>query len=168
MTMSRTATFYLLKIEDLQKLNTPENAAQVKKSFLGLKKKSSDTVDVQMSEIAVEKMQYRWSGLAYTLLAVFAKEKLGIDWGLLEYKDLADELSERYEAGVYIFSAKDEALFAMKPNGYFYNLEELNEFSVEVQGQVPANSNVMDDAVRLLNEVLSKVTQEQVALLLIR
>ena len=111
--MSRTATFYLLKIEDLEKLNTLEKAAHVKKSFLTLKKKSSDTADLQISEIALEKIQYRWSGLAYTLLAVFAKEKIGLDWSQLEYNELADELSERYAAGVYIFSAKDEALFTM-------------------------------------------------------
>jgi hypothetical protein len=166
--MSRTAIFYLLKVGDLVKLNTLGKVSQVKKSFLSPKKKPSEAVDVQISEIAMETIPYPWSGLAYTLLAVFAKEKIGLDWSQLEYKALADELSERYAAGVYIFSAKDEALFTMKPNGYFYNLDELNEFSVELQGNAPANSNIMDDAVKLLNKVLSKVTEEKVALLLLR
>lgn len=167
--MSRTATFYLLRIKDLEQLNKFDNPGTgSKKTFLTLKKKPTDAVDLKLSEIAVEKIQYRWSGLAYTLLAVFAKEKIGLDWSQLEYKDLADELSGLYGAGVYIFSAKDEALFILKPNGHFYNLEELNEFSVELQGDEPANTNIMDDAVKLLNDVLSKLTEEKVALLLLR
>lgn len=166
--MSRTATFYLVRKEDLEKLAAFEPAIPIKKSFISLKKKPSDTIKSRISDIAVETIPYRWSGLAYTLLAVFAKEKIGIDWSLLDYKELADQLSDSHGVGIYIFSTKDEAMFAMKPNGYFYNLDELNEFSAELQGNAPANSNIMDDAVKLLNDVLSKITEENVALLLLQ
>ncbi len=167
--MPRTATFYLLEIKALEELQgTVTTETGQKKRIFSLKKKGPAPVEDKLDEIASEKVPYRWSGLAYTLLSVFAKEKMGFDWSQLEYGVLADELSRRYEVGVYIFSVKDEGLFRMKPNGYFYNLEELNEFSVELQGNAPANANIMDDAVRLLNEVLSKITEDRVALLLLR
>lgn len=166
--MSRSATFYLVNVEDLPMLRSMEPVPTVKKSLISFKKKPLVTLESKIAEVAQETIPYRWSGLAYTMLAVFAKEKLGVDWSLLYYKDLADELSEKHNVGIYIFSTTDEGMFVMKPNGYFYNLEELNEFSSEIQGNAPANSNIMDDAVKLLNEVLSKLTPEKVGLLLLQ
>lgn len=165
----RTATFYIFNLKDLEEISTAgDEVLEKKKNFFGLKKTGPDPLETQLAELAIEKTQYRWSGLAYSLLAVFSKEKFNIDWSNLEYKALAEKLAEKYKAGIYIFSAKDENLVMLKPNGYFYTLEELEEFTVELEGAKPANPNIMNDAVKLLNETLAKITTGTVALLLIQ
>lgn len=167
--MSRIATFYVLEIKDLEQLQGAATAnAGGKKKIFSLKKKGPDPIENKLDEIALEKIPYRWSGFAYTLLSVFSREKMGFDWSQLEYRTPAQELSEKYEAGIYIFSIKDEGLFRMQPTGLFYTLEELNQFAVELKGNEPANPNIMNDAVKLLNEVLSKLTKERIVLLLLR
>lgn len=167
--MLRTATFYLLSTKDLEFLKQgPYAGSTIKKAVFSLIKKKVDSFARHLDSLAIEKIKYRWSGLAYAVLAVFSKEKLQVDWDKLEYNDLAEELTKKYEIGAYIFSFKDEELFKLRPNGFYYGIEELDEFAVEFQGTKPANPNVMQDSVKVLDEALSKLTEEKVLLLLIR
>ena len=167
--MSRTATFYVLSIKDLELLQRGAYAGStIKKAVFGLIKKRLDSFAAHVESFAIEKIKYRWSGFAYAVLAVFSKEKLQVDWSQCEYNNLAEELTKKYETGIYIFSTKDEELFKLRPNGFYYSIEELDEFAVEFQGTKPGNPNVMKDAVKVLEEALSKLTDEKVLLLLIR
>lgn len=166
--MVQTATFFVLEIKDLEFLRVEVKAySGKKKSWLGMIKKSNYLLSKKLDSLAVEKINYRWSGLAFAILAVFSKEKLETDWGNLEYSSLANELSEKREAGIYIFSIKDEGLFKIKPTGHFYSIDELDQFAIEFEGTKPGNEYIMKHAVEMLNQALSKLTKERVALLLI-
>lgn len=166
--MTQTATFYILEIkvlETLQKAN--DSGSNIKRAIRSLTKKKPDSFASHLNGFAIETIKYRWSGSAYTVLAVFAKEKLEVDLNKLEYNKLADELSEKNKVGVYIFSTNDD-LFKLKPNGFYYSIEELDEFAIEFKGSKPANPGIMKDAVKILDEALSKLSDEKVVLLLIR
>jgi hypothetical protein len=166
--MSQTATFFILDIKDLELLQSEDNNdAETKKSWLGLKKKTQDPFITKLEKLAGEKINYRWSALAFPILAVFSKEKLKADWNYLEYSEIADKLSEKVEAGIYIFSQNDLALMKIKPNGYFYSIQQLNQFAAEFQGSKPKSPDIMKNAAKALDEGLSKLTKDKVLLLLL-
>ena len=166
--MTQTATFYILAIKDLELLQKAGDAGStIKKAIRNLLKTKADSLTSDLADYAIETIKYRWSGAAYTVLAVFGKEKLEVDLNNLEYSKLANELSEKNEVGVYIFSSNDD-LLKLKPNGFYYSIEELDEFAVELKGSKPANPAVMKDAVKILDNALSKLSDETVVLLLIR
>jgi hypothetical protein len=163
--MAQTATLYLLEIKDLQSLQSSDSPKR--KSLLGRLKKPAGTFESKLQEVAAEKINYRWSGTAFAVLAIFSKERLEVNWDNLEYSSIANDLSSSWEAGIYLFSIKDEGLLRLKPNGMFYSLQELDEFAIEFAGDKPGNPNIMKDAVGSLNNALSKLTKENVVLLAI-
>src|SRR5215203_3605591 len=166
--MSQRAAFYILNIKDLESLqNEDTNDSETKKSWLGLKRKTQDPFITKLERLAVEKISYRWSALAFPILAVFSKEKLKADWSYLEYSKVADKLSEKLEAGIYIFSENDLGMVKVKPNGYFYSIQQLNQFASDFEGSKPKNSDIMQNAAKALDEALSKLTKDQVLLLLL-
>ena len=166
--MPEAATFYILQIKDLELLqNEVKGNSDIKKSWLGLKRKTTDSFVNKLEKFAVEKIKYRWSALAFPVLAVFSKEKLKADWHYLEYSSIANEFSEKAEAGIYIFSINDTLLMKLKPNGYFYSIQELNQFAFEFEGTKPKNPDLMRNAAKALDEALSKITKEKVVLLLL-
>jgi hypothetical protein len=166
--MSQRAEFYILNIKDLEPLQSEDrNDSKTKKSWLGLKRKTQDPFITKLEKLAVEKITYRWSALAFPILAVFSKEKLKADWGYLEYSEVADKLSEKLDAGIYIFSQNDFGLLKIKPNGFFYSIQQLNRFAADFEGSKPKNPDIMQHAAKFLEEALSKVTKGQVLLLLL-
>jgi hypothetical protein len=166
--MSQTATFYILEVKDLALLESEGGKeSDSKKSWLGLKKKTQEPFISQLEKLTVEKISYRWSALAFPILAVFSKEKLKADWHYLEYTSIADKFSEKIEAGIYIFSINDKEMIKLKPNGYFYTIQQLNQFAAEFEGSKPKNPDIMKNAAKALDEVLSKLTKEKVVLLLL-
>jgi hypothetical protein len=164
--MAQTATLCILEIKDLELL---QNAADsgIKKNWLGRVRTAPGTFTKRLDGLVIEKIRYRWSGLAFAILAVFSNEKLGVDWNNLEYSNLANEFSEKTGAGIYIFSVSDDELFKLRPNGFYYSIEELDQFAIEFEGKKPANPEIMKNAVEVLEEALSKLTNEKVVLLLI-
>ncbi|MBC7827154.1 MAG: hypothetical protein H7122_05375 [Chitinophagaceae bacterium] len=167
--MSQTATFFVIDkkgLEFLQKESQAEGAN--KKNWLGLLKKTPDTLLKKLESITLEKINYRWSGLAFAIVAVFSKEKLHVDWDALEYSDFANELSSKTELGIYIFSINDQDLLKLKPTGLFYSEQELDQFAVDFEGKKPANPDIMKNAIKILDEALSKLTKEKLVLLLIK
>lgn len=166
--MSQSAAFYILNIKDLDTLkNEDVHEPELKKSWFRLKRKTQDPLITKLEELAVEKINYRWSALAFPIIAVFSKEKLKADWSYLEYSKVADTLSEKIDAGIYIFSQNDLGLMKIKPNGYFYSIQELNQFAAEFEGTRPKNPDVMRNAAKALEEALSKLTKDTVLLLLL-
>ena len=164
--MSPKAEFYILNIKDLESLQSDAgNDPKKKKSWLGLKRKTRHPFVTKLEEFAVAKIRYRWSALAFPILAVFSKETLKADWEYLEYSRVADKLSEKIEAGIYIFSKNDLGLMKIKPNGYFYSIQQLNRFAADFEGSKPKNPDVMENAAKALEEALSKLTKDQVLLL---
>ena len=166
--MSQSAAFYILNIKDLDALkNEDAHESEAKKSWLRLKRKTQDPFITKLEDLAVEKINYRWSALAFPILAVFSKENLKADWSYLEYSEVADKLSEKMEAGIYIFSQNDLGLMKIKPNGYFYSIQQLNTFAAEFEGSKPKNPEVMRNAAKALEDALSKLTKDTVLLLLL-
>ena len=166
--MSQSAAFYILNIKDLKRLeNEDVPESETKKSWIGLKRKTLHPLITSVEKLAVEKINYRWSALAFPILAVFSKEKLKADWSYLEYGEIANKLSEKIEAGIYIFSKNDLGLMKIKPNGYFYSIQQLNQFAADFEGSRPKNPDVMRNAAKALEEALSKLTMDTVVLLLL-
>ena len=164
--MSQTASLYLLRIHDLQSLVDDLRVQNgKKKTLIPWSKKNADRFETKLEKLAVEKVNYRWSGMAFTVLAVFSRERLKVDWDTLEYGSVANELSRNRDTGIYIFSAKDEALLALKHNGQFYTTRELDNYAEKFTGEKPRNTDVMKDAVILLNSMLSKITPDNVVIL---
>lgn len=166
--MSLSAVFYTLNTADLERLqNDNGDISESKKSWLGLKRKTQHPFITKLEKLAVEKINYRWSALAFPILAVFSKEKLKADWNYLEHSTVADKLSENLDAGIYIFSPNDLQLMKIKPNGYFYSIQLLNQFATEFEGSKPKNPDIMLNAAKALDEALSKLTKDMVLLLLL-
>jgi hypothetical protein len=166
--MAQTATLYIIEIKNLAYLKAANTSAITKKKgWLGLKKKAEDSFKQNLESLAAEKILYRWSGLAFTVLAVFSKEKLQVDWENLKYSNIANDLSKLRHAGIFIFSIEDEGLFRLNFNGMFYSEQDLNDFAIEFIGKKPDNPGVMKNAVEVFNKALSKLTKERVVLLLI-
>src|SRR5688500_4814186 len=166
--MSQTAMFYILEVKDLELLQNEDGKdPDTKAGWLKLKKKTQNPFLSKLEKLAMEKIHYRWSALAFPILAVFSKEKLKADWNYLEYSGVADKFSENLEAGIYIFSINDKGLMKLKPNGYFYSIQQLNQFAAEFEGSKPKNPDIMLNAAKALDEVLSKLTKEKVVLLLL-
>jgi hypothetical protein len=164
--MAQTATFYILQLKEIETLKNVSNSnVGKKKGWLNITKKASDKLLEKLEEVALEKIFYRWSGQAFPVLAVFSKEKLGVDWGDLQYSKIALELLEKRDAGLYIFSVFDDGLLKLKLNGMFYTLPELNEFAIEFVGNKPGNPDIMKNAVEVFNQALSKLTKEHVVVL---
>ena len=162
------ATFYILKKNDLVLLKNGSEADPGKrKGFFSRKKKPADAFVETLESTAVEKFKYKWADLSLVILAVFSKERLKADWHYLEYNGIANELTEKYEAGVYIFSGDDKGMMKLKPNGYFYPMHELDQFAATFEGSKPNNPNLMRNAAKFLDEVLSKLTSDTVALLVL-
>jgi hypothetical protein len=164
--MAQTATFCIVEIKDIELIKKAVNAG-LKKSWLGGIKKITDPMARKLEQFSVEKIPYRWAGASFAVLAVFSREKLGVDWENLQYSTVARELSEKNDAGVYIFSIEDQDLHKLRPTGFFYSIEELNEYAIELKGSKPANPNVMKYAVETLEQALAKLTNERVVILLI-
>ena len=166
--MSQTAAFYTLQIKDLDILGKGDiQESETKKSWIGLKRKTQHPFITNLEKRAVERINYRWSALAFPILAVFSKEKLKADWSYLEYSDVANKLSEKIDAGIYIFSKNDLGLMKIKPNGYFYSIQQLNQFAADFEGSKPKNPDTMRNAAKALDEALSKLTKDTVLLLLL-
>ena len=164
--MSQSAAFYILATADLENLqNDNGTESETKKSWLGLKRKTQHPFITRLEKLAVEKINYRWSALAFPILAVFSKEKLKADWDYLEHSRVADKLSENLDAGIYIFSPNDLQLMKIKPNGYFYSIQQLNQFATEFEGTKPKNPDIMRKAAEALDEALTKLTRDRVLLL---
>lgn len=166
MTIAQTANLYILEIPHLELLLGSEGVK--KKSILKWPKKNTAPVTKILENIAIEKLSYRWSGLAFAILAVFSRERLDVNWDNLKYSDMADSLSAKWKAGIYIFSIDDEGLLKLKNTSLFYSLPQIDEFAIEFAGDKPRNPEVMKDAVELLNTALSKMTADRVVLLEIR
>jgi hypothetical protein len=167
--MALTASLYLLKIDDLNSLVADTGVQSRKnKGLLRWSRKNTDPFITKLDNIALEKTDYRWSGIAFSVLSVFSREKLKVDWDKLEYGSIANQLSKIRDAGVYIFSTKDESLSTLKMDGFYYSLTELDEFAEEFTGNKPHYADVMKNAIILLNDMLLKLTPERVVLLLIK
>ena len=166
--MAQTATLYLFEKKDLASLQVASGDHLIKKkSLLSFPKKTSKKYEKLFDSFAVEKIVYRWTGMAFPILAVFSKEKLYVDWDNLEYSSIANDLSKNLEAGIYIFSIKDEGLLRLRPDSMFYSPHELYKFAIDFTGEKPSNPDIMKDAVGFLNNTLSKLTNEHVILLFI-
>jgi len=166
--MAQIATFYLLSIENLESLqNIKDPAFARNKKWLGLHKKTAGLLVKKLDQVAIETVKWQWSGLAFVVLSVFSKEKLEVDWYRLEHGALSASLSEKWATGVYIFSAKDEEMQKLKPNGFYYSMEEIDEFALQLEGTKPANPEIMKNAVELMDVFLSKLTDDRAALLVI-
>ena len=166
--MSQSAAFYILNIKDLEVLGKEDvHESETKKSWISLKRKAQHPFIISLEKFAVEKINYRWSALAFPILAVFSKEKLKADWSFLEYNEIANKLSEKIEAGIYIFSKNDLGLMKIKPNGYFYSIQQLNQFAADFEGSKPKNPDIMRNAAKALDEALSKLTKDTALLLLL-
>jgi hypothetical protein len=165
--MAQTATLYLLDKKNLMSLQASTGDDSVKKkallNFPGKTKKYEKKFD----NLAIEKIVYRWSGMAFPILAVFSKEKLYVDWDNLEYSSIANDLSKNFDGGIYIFSINDEGLLRLRPDSMFYSSHDLYNFAIEFAGNKPSNPDIMKDAVGFLNNTLSKLTNDRVILLLI-
>ena len=161
-----SAAFYIIKKEDLELLQNEDiHLSKATKSWLGIKRKTQHPFVIKLEKIAVEKINYRWSALAFPVLAVFSKELLKADWGYLEFSEAADKLSANMDAGIYIFSPNDLQLMKIKPNGYFYSIQQLNQFATKFEGSKPKNPDTMRNAAKSLDEALSKLTKDTVLLL---
>jgi|GEM_PF-5672037 len=166
--MAQTAALSILEIKDLALLQQALDAdAGNTKNWLKRMKKTADSFASKLESFAIEKISYRWSGFAFAVLAVFSKERLGVDWDNLEYSRIANTLQKNSEAGMYIFSINDLDLLKLKPNGLFYSVEELDQFAIEFEGNQPGNREIMKNAVEVLNLAFSKLTKQRVAVLLI-
>lgn len=166
--MKQAATFYIVDLKNIEALSeSAENNTGGKKGIFR-KKKPGETIVELLDHFSSEKIPYKWSGLAFTTLAVFCKEKMGFDWSGLEYHELADKLSDKYDVGVYIFSSKDEGLFRLETTGLFYNLEELEHFAADLLGSKPSNPEVMREAVVVLNQQVLKLKKNNVVILLLQ
>ena len=67
--MSQRAEFYILNIKDLESLQSEDrNDSKAKKNWFGLKRKTQDPFITKLEELAVEKITYRWSALAFPIL----------------------------------------------------------------------------------------------------
>jgi hypothetical protein len=164
--MALTATLYLIDIKDLESIGGEVGRVQgKKKSLLGWAESHSERFFKKLELLAVEKIVYRFSGMAFPILAVFSKEKLYVDWDNLEYSRIANDFSGYLEAGIFIFSIKDEGLLRLRPDAMFYSLHDLDRFAVAFAGGKPANPDIMKDAVGFLNSTLSKLTPQRVILL---
>jgi hypothetical protein len=166
--MSQRAAFYILSTKNLDTLKHQDfPKSGIKKSWFGLKRKTQHPFIMKLEELAVEKISYRWSALAFPILAVFSRESLRADWSDLEYSTVADRLSEKIAAGIYIFSQNDLGLMKIKPNGYLNSIQQLDQFAAEFAGSRPKNPDVMRNAAKALEEALSKLTKDTVLLLLL-
>lgn len=164
--MALTATFWILEIKDLELLRkTVEAESAIKKSWLDKIKKPPESFFKKMETIAVERINYRYSGMAFTILAVFSKEKLNVDWENLLYSNFANEFSQGSDSGIYIFSIMDKDLQKLKPTGLFYSMQELDQFAVDFEGNKPGNPDIMKNSIKELDEVFRKLTKERVVLL---
>lgn len=166
--MALTASLYLLELKDLQSLQeNPGSDSKAQKLIARTKKILKPSIN-RLERLAVEKVKFRWSGTAFVVLAVFSNQKLQLNWDQLKYSSLANAVSKNWEAGVYIFSLQDEGLSRLQLNGLPYSRQELDEFAIEFTGEKPVNTDIMKDAVELLNQTLLKLTSERVVLLLMR
>jgi hypothetical protein len=167
--MGQTASFYVLKLDSLYELRKIDSAdSSNKKSWFQRIRKSADPVLDKLESLSVNKINYRYSGLAFAILAVFSKEKLEADWDNLEYSSMANELSERTGAGIYIFSINDMQLLKLKPSEQFYSLEQLDQFAIEFVGNKPSNPDIMRKAVEVFTEALYKMANDRVVVLFMR
>ena len=158
------ATFYFLQENDLEQLKNHDPGGK-KRAIFTRKKKPAELFAEKLESIAHETIKYKWADLSLSILAVFSKEKLQADWHDLEHNVLANELTEKYETGVYIFSSNDIGLIKLKPNNYFYRMNELDQFAVTFQGTKPNNPNLMRNAAKFLDEILSSLKAGIVAVL---
>ena len=164
--MAQTACFYVLtlnSLDELRKLDTGN--VSNKKTWLKRITKSVDPLQEKLESLAVNKMYYRYSGLAFAILSAFSKEKLEADWDDLEYSSIAKELSERTGTGIYIFTINDMQLLKLVPTEKFYSLEQLDLFAIEFAGNEPSNPDVMRKAIEVFSEALYKLSNDRVILL---
>ena len=164
--MAQTASFYILSLKSLDELKAVEKGnGSNKKSWLARITKPADPIPDKLESLAVDKITYRYSGLAFAILSVFSKEKLEAGWDDLEYSSVAHELSEKTDTGIYIFSINDMQLLKLKPTGMFYSMEELDQFAIEFEGNKPGNPDIMRKAVEVFSEALSRLSKDRVVLL---
>lgn len=166
--MQQAATFYIVHSEGLQKLHEQLDTEVTSKKSLFKRRKPGEILVEMLDLHSTEKNPYKWSGLAYSMLAMFCKEKMGFDWSGLEYHQLANKLSEKYASGVYIFCVKDEGLFRLEANGFFYTLEELEQFAIDLLGSRPSNPEIMNEAVKMFNMQMAKLKKDNAVVLLLQ
>lgn len=167
--MRQTATFFIIEKKDLELLEKEgkEETAVIKRRWFEKPKKPASVLSRRLEAVAVEKVNFRWAGLAFVIMAVFSREKLGADWDNLKYSHLANQFFDKTEGGIYIFSIHDQELLKLKPNGYYYTMGELEQFAIEFEGNKPGNPDIMKDTVKVLDEALSKITMGNIVVLLI-
>lgn len=166
--MPQTASFWIVATKDLPKLRMiAETGLEYKRNWLGLRRLDPEPLSEKIKQIAVDQVNYRYSGFAFSIIAVFSKERLGVDWDKLEHSELAGKLSKLGDAGVYIFSIADRDLLKLKPTGLFYTMEELDQFAIEFEGNKPSNPEIMKNAINVYNKAFDQLSNERLVLLLI-
>ncbi|MGZ5134885.1 MAG: hypothetical protein ACXWCG_07035 [Flavitalea sp.] len=164
--MAQTACFYILPTNSLEELRKDETGnVSNKKNWLARIIKPADPLPDKLESFAVDKINYRYSGLAFAILSAFSREKLEADWDDLEYSSIANELSERTGNGIYIFSINDIQLLKLKPTEKFYSLEQLDQFAIEFAGNKPGNPDIMRKAVEVFSEALYRLANDRLVLL---
>lgn len=167
--MAQTASFHVLKLDSLDDLRKVDPAnSKNKKSWFQRKRKLTHPVLDKLESLSVNKISFRYSGLAFAVLSVFSKEKLEAGWDDLEYSTIANELSQKTGAGIYIFSINDMQLLKLRPSEQFYSLEQLDQFAIEFVGNKPSNPDVMRKAVDVFTEALYKLANDRVVILLMK
>ena len=160
------ARFYIINVKDLNQLEVADGISSSKKTLFGRKKAPVELLTDKLEEIAIETIIYKWPDISLAILAVFSKERLQADWDYLEHNRTAGIITEKYNVGAYIFSPNDLELMKIKPNGYFYSLQELDQFAEKFEGRKPANPQLMKNAAKFLEDVLSRLKPDNVAVLL--
>lgn len=160
------ATFYIIHVNDLEQLEIAESIVNSKRTLFTRTKTPLELFTSKLEEVAVETIKYKWPDISLAIISVFSKERLKADWDYLEYNKTAGMITEKYEVGAYVFSVNDIELMKIKPNGYFYSLPELDQFAANFEGRKPANPQLMRNAAKFLEDVLSKLKPDHVALVL--
>ena len=116
------------------------------------------------TSLAIEKIDYNWSGFAFIILSVYSNEIRTFDWEKLELNNVSQLLSEKTGTAITIFSTNDKQHVLSKLNPDDHSVDDLENFAIEFSGDEGLGTAVME-ASKILFTTVNKIDNDNVLVL---